>query len=131
MTLFRSTSPDTITFDVGDTRYTVPPGGLVEIERRHSYIPSARGLPLREIERREAGDEDVAEGKDAPPPVRRRVKGVASGDTVLNTDDADDRAGAPISDARAALLAMQASDDGDGEPSAEGVPALVSRRKGR
>ncbi len=129
--LFRSTSSNPITFDAGDLRFVVPPGAAVEIERRYAYVPSARGLPLVQIERSAlVKDEPVIEGVDAPKPKRTRVRGVASGQTVLESEDGDDRVGEPISEARLALMDLQdtsaaSGDDGDAEPSA--LPAVVAK----
>ncbi len=54
----------------------------------------------------------------------KRVKGVASGSTVLESDDGDDRVGEVISPARAALLDTVGE---DGEADAPvGVPAAVA-----
>lgn len=132
MPLFRSTASVPIQFDAGETRFVVPAGAAVEIERRYEYIPAARGLPLVQIERSSlAKDEPVIEGSDAPKPKRTRVRGVASGQTVLESDDGDDRVGEPISEARASLVALAegavVGDDSeaDGEPVA--LPTVVAK----
>lgn len=132
MTLFRSTAPVQIQFDAGETRFVVPAGAAVEIERRYEYIPAARGLPLVPIERASlAKDELVIEGSDAPKPKRTRERGVASGQTVLESDDGDDRVGEPISETRASLAALAESaviggdSEDDGEPAV--LPAVVAK----
>jgi len=128
MTLFRSTASVPITFDAGDTRYTVPPGEVCEIEKRYAYLPSARGLPLVAVDRKDVGEGDVVEGVPVPPPKRTRVRGVASGRSVLESDDGEDRVGEPISEARAALLELAPSDDGDAiSDEGAAVPAVVAK----
>lgn len=132
MPLFRSTALDTITFDAGDTRFVVPPGGVCELDKRVSYVPAARGLPLKAIDRADVKrGEPVIDGAAAPPPRQTRVRGVASGRTVLESDDGDDKAGAVISDARAALSELaepvpSASAD-EGADLGASVPAVVAK----
>lgn len=125
MPFFRSTSPVPITFDAGDQRYVVPPGAICEIDRRYAYVPQARRLPLVPVDRKEVEPQtEVIEPKPAPKPAPKRVKGVASGQTVLESDDGDDRVGEVISPARAALLDTVGE---DGEADAPvGVPAAVA-----
>ena len=125
MPFFRSTSPVQITFDAGDQRYVVPPGSICEIDRRYAYVPQARRLPLVPVDRKEVEPQtEVIEPKPAPKPTPKRVKGVASGSTVLESDDGDDRVGEVISPARAALLDTVGE---DGEADAPvGVPAAVA-----
>lgn len=132
MPLFRSTSDRVITFDAGDTRYVVPPGGICELDKRVSYVPRVRGLPLVAVDRKDVpADAAVIDGAPVLPPKRTRIRGVASGQTVLESDDADDRVGEPISEARASLAALAegaalgGDDDGDGESAV--VPAVVAK----
>lgn len=132
MTLFRSTASTTISFDVGDTRYVVPPGAVCDLEKRYAYVPGARGLPIVEVDRKDVkADEAVLEGAPVPPPKRTRERGVASGRAVLESDDGDDRVGEPISEARAALLdIVGASADAEEDESADvgaAVPAVVAK----
>lgn len=134
MPLFRSTAAQSITFDAGEYRYTVPSGGVCEIDRRVAYVPRARGLPLEPTERGDVKDAKIIEGVPVPPPRVTRVRGVASGSTVLQSDDGDDRVGEPISEHRADLQSLSATpsdeDDDATAPVDPGlVAALASRRK--
>lgn len=124
MPFFRSTSPVPITFDAGDQRYVVPPGAICEVDRRYAYVVQARGLPLTLVDRKEVEPQaEVIEPKPAPKPAPKRVKGVASGSTVLESDDGDDRVGEVISPARAALLDSVESDEADAPV---GIPAAIA-----
>lgn len=46
MGTYHNATPHTLSFDLGDERYTVPPGAECEIPRRLEYAISRRGLPL-------------------------------------------------------------------------------------
>lgn len=134
MPFFRSIAAQPITFDAGDTRYIVPPGGVCELDRRVAYVPKARGLPLVAVERSDVRDEPVVDGAPVPPPRKVRVRGVASGETVLQSDDGDDRVGDALSEHRSDLQALSAvPEEGDAaEPQAMDpavIAALASRRE--
>lgn len=126
---FRNTTRHDLAFDAGDLHFAVPPGAVCAIDQRVKYIVHARGLPLVEVPSKDltrAELRSVVEGVSVPPPRPRRVRGVASGNTVNASEDGDDVEGDVVRDAPALPPVVEPSPEDEG-PASLPVPADARR----